>query len=292
MKNFWILVLFLLYSGYNHAQTYKKLLEQDNSWFVTSCFSGCNTDGYWTEEDTLIGGEVFRFLNGYHYNRNMCIREDTTNRQVFFWTSLDNKVVMIYDFSLNVGDTFEIANPISPLPSYQGSFQVDSIVLRNVLDGPRRHFYLSKIGGTDQTLWVEGIGSLALINTPGGLPNLNGAGELSCFFQNGQQVYEADSLPGDPCDSSLVYITSIQEYPQFDFKLYPNPSQGQMNIDLIKVQNNIQINIIDLLGRSIKQYSFVSTQNISLDLSPLKGLYVLEISLDNHPKIRKQIILQ
>lgn len=290
MKYLWIILLCCISMESSKAQAYQKMLEDDNYWFVASCNFGCIMDRYWTEEDTLIGGEVFKFLNGYHYNRNMCLREDTSSRQVFFWDRLSNKKTLLYDFSLNVGDNIPMSNPISPLPANQGTFQVDSIVLRNIQAGARRHFYLSEVGGSAQTIWIEGVGSLSLINTPGGMPDPNGVGELSCFYQNGLKVYEADSLPAGPCDSTIFSNIFKLENTQ-ELLIYPNPSAGRTQIHWSIEVQNINIELLDLLGRRQQHYYYQTAQQIELDFSGYKGLYILSIQSDQG-QWRKPILLK
>ncbi len=291
-KTLWINLLFLGLPLLSISQTYHPLLETDNYWVVTSCHFGCLTDEYWTEEDTIIAGRNYRFLNGYHYNRNMFLREDTSSRQIFFRSILSNKDVLLYDFSMNVGDSITINNPISPLPANQGTYVLDSIVLRNVLNGDRRFFYLSSVNTNAQTLWVEGIGSLALINTPGGLPDLNGMGELSCFFQDGQQVYEADSLPASSCNNFVVSSNNTTTIPNNQLQLYPNPSQGTIQIDLGELEQNLALILLDQLGRVLAEYHYKEVAQLELQLSVPNGLYFLEIRTDKGLRNRQRVFIQ
>ena len=59
------------------------------------------------------------------------------------------------------------------------------------------HFYLSSLSQlvNESAVWIEGIGSLSLINAPGGTPDVNGSGKLSCYFNDGNLVYsKLDSI--------------------------------------------------------------------------------------------------
>ena len=78
----------------------------------------------------------------------------------------------------------------------------------------------------ENPIWIEGIGSLSLINSPGGTPNVNGAGKLSCYFNNGNSVY-----------SQLDSISSC---------VFTNPSLGQINLNNIQTKEIVRVS--NLLG--------------------------------------------
>ena len=113
------------------------------------------------------------------------------------------KEVVLYDFDLQQGDSIDIKNPISPFLSNPGFYIVDSIVSQQLNDGLfYDFFYLSSLSPliNESAVWIEGIGSLSLINAPGGTPNVNGSGKLSCYFNNGTLIYsQLDSI------SSCIY---------------------------------------------------------------------------------------
>ena len=100
--------------------------------------------------------------------------------------------------SLEKNDTIEVFNPVSPFNPSPGFFIVDSIkyetsVNNNIL----KKLYLSSLSNTvvESPVWIEGIGSLSIINAPGGTPDVNGVGKLSCFFRKNQLSYfQSDSI--------------------------------------------------------------------------------------------------
>ena len=108
------------------------------------------------------------------------------------------KEVLLYDFDLQKGDSINIFNPISPFITNPGYYVVDSLVWLQLQDGLYYEvFYLSSLSLNinESAVWIEGIGSLSLINAPGGTPNVNGAGKLSCYFNSGNLVYsQLDSI--------------------------------------------------------------------------------------------------
>ena len=193
------------------AQDYKPLLDNTNEWHFTNCYFGCLTDVYYTDGDTLVNGDNYKILDGFHYiSRSFLLREEVSSQRVYLRKLSNNGIgqeYLLYDFSLQEGDAFEMHNPIAPFPENAGSFVVDSIRLRLLEDGqPYRHYYFSPAPtntiSDNNCVWVEGVGSLSIINAPSGLPDINGVGHLSCFFKQGNLFYtNLDSISG--CSPSL-----------------------------------------------------------------------------------------
>jgi len=73
---------------------------------------------------------------------------------------------------------------------------------------------------------------------------------------------------------------SIDEFSTSSFTVWPNPAKNTLNISAINnFNNNIQVQIVDMLGRTIQSNDFNSINNISLDISNLsKGLYLININ--------------
>lgn len=212
-----IIATVILYLGCvkGMAQGYIPMLKYNSEWHVTNCDMGCATDKYYTIGDTIIDGLHYRFLDQFHYLKNFFIREDTITRKVYLRLRADMPPVkdyLLYDFSMQVNDTISITNPGSPYPKYPGAFVLDSIISKPLLNFNHRFFYLHALdtvtAQTKNTIWVEGIGSLCLINTPGAPPQINGVGQLSCFFSNNINEYsQLDSIS----DCVAVYPLSVSE---------------------------------------------------------------------------------
>tara|TARA_B110000858_G_scaffold94537_1_gene108956 strand:- start:193 stop:723 length:531 start_codon:yes stop_codon:yes gene_type:complete len=141
------------------------------------------------------------------------------------------KEVLLYDFDLQKGDSINISNPISPFITNPGYYVVDSLELLQLQDGLYYEvFYLSSLSQNinESAIWVEGIGSLSLINAPGGTPEVSGPGKLSCYFKSGNLVYsQLDSI------NTCVLVNPV---------LSSQFSNSQIN-------NRKIISIKDILGR-------------------------------------------
>ena len=183
------------------AQSYKQMLDHESEWQLTVCNNGCITDIYFTDGDTIYNNYSYKILNGYHYiSKTFWLRENPQTEKVYlsFLQNNNRKEVLLYDFDLQKGDSVELNNPISPFVSNPGYYIVDSIANIQLNDGLfYDHFYLSSLSLliNESAVWIEGIGSLSLINAPGGTPDVNGSGKLSCYFNDGNLVYsQLDSI--------------------------------------------------------------------------------------------------
>lgn len=264
-----------------YAQNYKPLLDNTNEWHFTSCYFGCLTDIYYTDGDTLVAGKNYKVLDGYHYiSRSFLLREELSTQRVYLRILGNNSIgqeYLLYDFSLVEGDTFAMRNPIAPFPENAGPFVVDSIRSRVLEDGETyKHFYFSpspnNTASNNNCIWVEGVGSLSIINAPSGLPDINGVGHLSCFFKQGALFYSnLDSISG--CSPTLgLRPPSALLKPRARVD-----AQGQF----IEFQSNVafdQLQLYSVNGRLVAE-KFTGPQKSYLwPLNLSKGVYFVVIS--------------
>jgi hypothetical protein len=278
---------FWLMTSMSTAQPYVPLLGQTNSWHAVSCFNGCIVDTYGTAGDTTISGLDYKVLDGYHYIQgNFLLREDVQERMVYM-KILGGHVLLeefpLYDFSLEVGDTTHVYNPISPSPEDGGLYVLDSVVSRTLETGDHRFFYLHAvdpfISGSENTIWVEGVGSLSLINSPGAGPS---DGEhLGCAFKDGVLIYSnTDSIEG------CVQISSIdEELEERRFRVFPNPTVQLLNVEVNGDHEPLVVSLFDLNGKLIRQERLTADQKMArLDLSSLAMAYYTLTIVDEEGK--------
>ncbi len=264
-----------------NAQNYKPLLDNTNEWHFTNCYFGCLTDIYYTDGDTLVAGNNYKILDGYHYiSRSFLLREELSTQRVYLRKLSNNGIgqeYLLYDFSLEEGDTFTMSNPIAPFPENAGPFVVDSIRARILEDGEAyKHFYFSPAPNNtisdNNCIWVEGVGSLSIINAPSGLPDINGVGHLSCFFKQGALFYSnLDSISG--CSPTLGFRPpSALLKPQARVDV-----QGQF----IEFQSNVafdQLQLYSVNGRLVAEKFTGPQKRYSWPLNVSKGVYFVAIS--------------
>lgn len=277
-KSLCILLLFL--SNLALCQEYKPLLDTFNQWSVRYCFSGCSTDIYYTNGDTIVDAMNYKVLDGYHYiSRGFLLREDVTEKKVYLKTILPSGIrdYLLYDFSLEVGDSIDIKNPASPFIEDAGYYKVDAITLLPLVDSNLyRHFYLSPTTSntisTNDAIWVEGVGSLSLINAPGGDPDINSAGRVACMFKDGVSFY-ADLDIIEDCEDIILDI------PLFQTTINNSKIINALVVNefsVINIEPFIALAIYNLNGQLLQQINLNNQNTVTLNLSSYKpAMYLI-----------------
>jgi hypothetical protein len=294
-----LLLLILIISSQVYAQDYKPLLDNYNEWNLKYCFTGCSTDVYYTNGDTIVDGMNFKILDGYHYiSRGFLLREDVTEKKVFlkiYFPSGDIGDYLLYDFSLAVGDSIDMKNPITPFIENAGYYRVDSIIPRPLVDGNEyRHFYLSPgLSNTiaeNNAIWVEGGGSLSIITAPGGDPDIFGVGQVSCIFKNGSPFYTDFHLV-DECEASIILDTSEFENSNTNAQIIGKPTRNEFEI--INIDSFTRIDIFSLSGVKLDSYPTNNRNAITLDVSRYSAaMYLLVLKSKNSQSQSLKLIVE
>jgi hypothetical protein len=129
---------------------------------------------------------------------------------------------------------------------------------------------LFKVGYTGEDMTGE------LISTSDGGAIFTGY--VSSFGAGGNSVFVCKIGPNDlyptvPIGPGYNPLVSVEEYEVSNgVKLYPNPTNGDVNIDL-PMESQYSIQVVDALGKQVLTGSF--TQSIHLDLSQMEsGVYL------------------
>lgn len=283
MKIFKGLLIFCVVTvGQLRSQEYVPLLDNFNEWHFTTCYFGCLTDVYYTDGDTLVDGVPHKILDGYHYiSRTFLLREDVVDKKVYLTkvNTGSNSEYLLYDFNLEEGDSIEMSNPITPFPSNPGYFTLDSIRLKPLVDGnDYRHYYFSPSPSntisTENCIWVEGVGSLSLINAPSGNPNINEVGALSCFFKNGTLFYQnLDSI--EACEPVLNVLDITKPLEKIILHQWEMPNTFRLR----GTKAVTWMGVYDISGKQIQSHMNTNQQeSLFLDLrGHQSGLYLLVI---------------
>lgn len=260
------------------SQNYTPLLGQTNEWQLTSCYEGdCFTDIYFTNGDTIVNNLDYQILDGYHYiNRNFLLREEVSEKKVFVTVILPNRVeeFLLYDFSLNVGDSIQIRNPITPFFNNAGFFELDSIENVTQDNQEYRFFHLSPTENNEissnNIVWIEGMGSLSIINAPSGVADINGVGKVSCYFKNGNLFYHDPNGWGNNCTATLSSETN-----EWNSLFVTFPEKKQIRVHHAETLN--QVAWFDISGKLIHTQKINSASTHLFDLHHLNsGFYVMQ----------------
>lgn len=277
-----LFVYFILVNISLNAQDYTALLDNRNEWNVISCYLGdCFTDVYFTDGDTIVNGQKHKILDGYHYiSRTFLLRENLPEKKVYLTSTIEGTIreYLLYDFNLNEGDTIHLQNPITPFPADGGYFRLDSIRLNPITENQTgKFFYFSPTETNTQSqnyfpIWIEGLGSLSIINAPGGHPDYGGVGKVSCFFKD-QNLYYFDDEMTDECQSIMNIQAAESQNRDFEFAVNSHLK------GILKTNHSIdKLEIFDLSGRKLKSKELSGNLNYEIDLSDLKkGVYLLLI---------------
>jgi len=295
MKKLLSILLFICCSPI-FSQEYKPLLDNLNEWHLTYCYTGCYTDVYYTDGDTLVDGLDYKILDGFHYiSRGFLLREDLPERKVYLNLLFNGTSTeyLLYDFSLAVGDSIDMKNPITPFPEDAGYYTLDSIVPRPLVDGnDYRHFYFtpseSNTVSFNKATWIEGAGSLSLITAPSGNADINGAGQLSCFFKNEELYYSnLDSI--DACEPTI--FLNINEFNNPLNEVIVSTTSNYCRIDNIEQVRFIDLN--DINGRSLKSFTNHGGKNLQFDISDLaSGIYIIIVNTKQFKKRTFKIVIE
>ena len=290
--------LFYFFSTLLFSQDYVPLLDDYNEWQVTNCYFGCLTDVYYTDGDTITDGHNYKILDGYHFiSRTILLREDILEKKVFlnFIQATGNTEYLLYDFSLNIDDSIDMKNPISPFLENAGYYNLDSIIPRPLVNGgDYRHFYLSpsesNIVSTTNAIWIEGAGSLSLITAPSGEPDINGAGHLSCFYKNGDYFYtNLDSI--DSCEPTVILNINESNYPLSDIIVSSNNILNSCH--LINLENIKLIDIYNINGKKVASYHNYGNKELKFDTTSYQaGIYFIIVYTNQFKKKTIKIIIE
>lgn len=177
------LIIFGFNSVKSQTSTYYPLLADSNVWavysdviplMVTSHGNPQTQSNYmsgyvWKIKDTLVDSLNYtmfysRTNEGYTSQWSL-LREDTASRQVFLLSGGDTAERIIYDFSLNAGDSIWLDFMYQQVNFLQsGWWYVDSTNMYPTVLGQRKALYLSNPnnpthGGQPRFLqWIEGVG--------------------------------------------------------------------------------------------------------------------------------------
>jgi hypothetical protein len=344
-KTILLLLISSLYFGSYSQTTYKKMLVSDTTtWQHFNCFIPIIANsqqpaspnfGYFpvVAIDTITLN-TFKYKKvyelqafGLNYNNKLLkgyMREDTMAKKVFFKETTTSPDIMLYDFSLNVGDSAYYTFPSSTFNN--GYYRVDSIIIKNEVCGARKHYYLWKhsiqnyAGSPKYFEHIESIGSKFHV-----LYNYNfyvfGQG---CWFAQTPQPCTHPWVIGLACKSNnkskqfqsctISLVNScIQAYDSCnygnvcsglsnfklrnDLSFYPNPSSNKVNIKFNSEKSETYtISLFDITGKELLNYKnvlFNTGENIfELNISGIEsGVYSVIIE-NQHFKSSYPVVIQ
>lgn len=289
MKTFTLLLMMVL--GFTNAfnQDYYPLVSEGKLWNTLSVTeNGPNpwdtvyeTKTYKFEGDTVINNT--NYLKIYESDQEIPvnwtfkggIREE--NKKVWTVFSNGSDETILYDFSLNIGDTMVFDEGYVEMV-------VDTITMVNIGNAERQKYHLRYYNDPDiKETWIEGIGSNLGILTSG-TEGVDGGGYwFLCMTENGGLVYMNPNY-----NSCFLISTGTKEIINPEINIFPNPANNILMIENLNHALLKSIKLVDLKGNIIKEFS-TDQENLNLD-GTKPGSYILLLETEKGI-IKKKIIV-
>lgn len=298
MKKYLLLTALLIaLTTFSYAQTnvYHPFPDSNAVWGMSSgCVDMVNQCGNYMyvklyyAGDTIIDGYSYKMIYqgvGPQTNSSCCgisspgygfLRQDTAARKVYWrdqWMSSDT---LLYDFTLNVGDTLiGFLNCDTSPPLTVNS--VDSILVG--ASYRKRINFKSTDVCADYFSIIEGIGGTTGLGIPLCTAPFQNGTMLECFTVNGNLIYTSSppcSLDTIPCGTSLVgFDDSWYNQPKKKLSIFPNPSIENIILECQEIYLPLHVSVCNMLGRKLLEKE-INTEHSEIDISSFsKGIYFL-----------------
>jgi len=281
MKKLILLIAISMFGFQTFAQS---LLDEGMQWNVGSGHSNFSTEIFKIEGDTIIDSLTYKKLIAtydtawsYSYFRG-AIRMDETKKVYFNYYGTD---LLIYDFNLNVNDTF--INEYCSLVVQS----IDYVLIDN--EQIKKKITLKDISWRNvEEFWIEDIGSnFGILNFEFWvLIDAYFSFDLLCCKKNDEFLYHSDVY-----DFCFFDNTSVEKIKFEQFKLSPNPMSQTTKIELEKEFKEIIIEVYNIQGQLIDERKYNNLKTINFERKNLhSGIYFLKLKTENWCKTEKLVI--
>lgn len=273
-------------------------------WNVLTCAYGigvsCNTVSYQYSYDTLFCGHVYSKITPSPMSYSGYIRSDSTRAYIRMTNSCTDKEYLMYDFTINNGDTVYLAYNLWNSWTFDDTtrFILDSSNTQ-IINGVARDVYYLKYNTSpdlypnlyDQMIWIKGIGSTTHPFFP--LECVDGFfcdidWRLLCFDSSGVQLYQ-DSL-FNTCDTTYSTVKVNEVLNENQLIIYPVPFTNNLTISIEDALIS-EIDILNLHGKIIYKIAGIEKNNFNIEtLENLhEGIYILKAHTNKGILIKKII---
>ncbi len=292
-----ILILFLILISVSiYSQNYYPFPDSNAIWNSRyGGYYGSPIVRFGLNGDTAINNQVYSkvyqivddsTLNLNNMTYYSAIRENDS-KQVFVKMTDFEEEILIYDFSLNIGDTI-ISNSPSGYLNYDLCIiaDIDTIELEN--NQFRKRF---KINDYEQDYWIEGIGSIGGLFHPTMDYIIGSYCDLTCFKYNDTALY-INNPECDKCFCSLLTPVIEKEENNNFINVYPNPATTNINIDF-KLKNGLStIRLINSNGNLIES-RITNSFPIRMNIKNLPyGIYLIQLNTEKEIFTKKIIRIE
>ena len=270
MKIFFVIVLTLT----SLTIQGQALVNSTNVWYVINepNFQPIYYEHYRFGSDTIISSKQYKQV--YFSNDSLmsswwyygALREDSV-KKVYFVRQSEVNERLLYDFNLNVNDTFQIC---------YGSYPVSVSLIDTVtlLNGEQRKRLWFTPG---PEVWIDGIGSTMGLVSDGGyaycITTDGGTIFLNCFSENDTLKYK-DTFFNFPC-VTVTGNSDIEKYISID--LSPNPFHNYATLTISDFGFEVyNLRIYNAMGRLL-QNQIIYNRQTRIDRNSLpNGIYLYQ----------------
>lgn len=281
-----VIVLSLLLSNTISGFAYHSIFGQNSTiWEVQygTCFFTDGVRPFYIEKDTIVNGLIYKKIKDNTFLLGIgLLREDTVNGNVWYKkidSKYDSSEMLILNYSLQKGDTFEInANTADyPWPDIPDSLKiVDSIYYESGIK--HIQFKASPIFPLLPFTMIEGAGSNYSVLYADSNPCYSYL--LNCSYKDNVKQYNKYCI-----DVNVNNVLSGHN----DIYFYPQPAHDKIYLNNLKEVESIQI--YNLQGKSCIYFKSIVCNKIDISELP-SGVYIAIIVLKNGEKLNKKVVVQ
>jgi hypothetical protein len=230
--------------------------------------------------DTIIHGTAYKTLNSFMLGVSY-IREDTVSKKVYAIRPIagtDTAEKLLYDYKLNVGDTFKTSSPFFYVTA------IDSVIINSIWH-KTWHFH-SDFRDYDV---IEGIGSTICTCLPLNTAIIGGeaAINLTCFNNDGTTPPLSKKIGPyfdntTSCSVVLVPLSVNKTINKNELSsIFPNPIDETSKITLPYTISSGEISVSNDIGQTIINTSFQNKEELLIgDKIQTPGIYFYRV-MDN-----------
>ena len=267
MKQVVLSFILLAVSVSLHGQKYVTLIDTTRTWNVAELYphgGGALNYEYLFGDTVTIENTLYVEVKAKWFDTSEVfgyMREDTLSRRVYYRPTIHSNESLLYDFSLEEGDTIQLYGD----PGHKYTvLQVDSVELLN--GDVRKRWIFSLEFYYTNAVWIEGIGNTTIYLLNSGDSDGSTITTVTlCCYENDELVYMNDTF-----DTCYLDWVNVSETDIDSIKVYPNPTKGQIKFSIPNVSShkNPTLHIINSFGQTVKVVSIQEKQT-QIDITGL-----------------------
>ena len=238
------------------------------------------------EFNTEDGYDILRIYNGTGVGNNPCLAELSGSSLPGKYTASNTEGTLTFrflsDYSYNNPGWKAVIRCIGGEMSVSAEASQDTICL-----GESVNLSAYAEGGSGEYTYSWSPAEL--------LDNPNAQNPVATPTEEGEIVFTVEVSDGTDTKNAevVVYVENcvgVNEYTTNDLVIYPNPAKDMVNVTLNEDSENISWTLINMHGQVVKKMNEVSG-SFEIDLNDVdKGIYFLNVSVDDKPIIKKIVV--